>query len=627
MAVCTQNIEKRWIAEEKDKAEQRKMQELQKQLKEERQVMELKQLQQDAGLGKASAARVDWMYEGPAAAAQPSAEEYLLGKEYKETGAAANNDVKELAEAAASKPGSLWLSKTTAANESFRRRTEDPLVAIKLREKAARERILANPMRMQAIRQAVRAALRVRRLHARRWLTPRGIAQARAKQMSKRKAAKKAKKAAKKEKKRMKKEMKAAKRATRAQEGGTDARSTDRRRSRRSRSSSSSSDDDAPRTGRATKASAPAPAPTPAPAPSAAAPRASTRWGNALPSSGATGDVASSGVRDKGRDGSGGNRDGRGSSRDRQGRTERRSSHSRRDDSRGRGRRSRSPRHGQRRGRSRSRSPHGGRPAPSSRGGRDASRSRRRGGSRSRSRSRSPGRRRRDDGRGRGSHSHSHSHSHSRRPRSRSKSRSRSPVRRRRIGDPSPERAPEGSAVDKRPAASQAPAAAPPVFDKRKYGLQRGKLPSGGTGPRRLGPSEEMLAKRMKFKGAYGVRGGVARAPPQAHDSDLELCGQRSKRRSRPAPPRLFCKRRHGARRSPQRSGSASYWKCKPLRMPTTPASLRTREWRRRWTRKTTTTRGRAMWHPTSSSMSPACVAVRVSSLVCLRPYLNAWCV
>ena len=61
--------------------------------------------------------------------------------------------------------------------------------------------------------------------------------------------------------------------------------------------------------------------------------------------------------------------------------------------------------------------------------------------------------------------------------------------------------------------------------------------------------------------------------------------------------------------------------------MAATPASLRTREWRRRWTRKTTTTRGRAMWHPTSSSMSPACVAVRVSSLVCLRPYLNAWCV
>ena len=131
------------------------MLELQKQLKEERQVMELRKLQEDAGLVKKSMGRVDWMYEGPAAADNgPSAEEYLLGKEYK--GEAGSDDVQDLATKVAEKPGSLWLQKTTTANESFRRRTEDPLVAIRLREQAARERILANPLRMQKIRQAVR---------------------------------------------------------------------------------------------------------------------------------------------------------------------------------------------------------------------------------------------------------------------------------------------------------------------------------------------------------------------------------------------------------------------------------------------------------------------------------------
>ena len=46
------NVERVWIAQEKDKAEKKKMEDLQKQIVEERQMAELEQLQVEAGYGK-----------------------------------------------------------------------------------------------------------------------------------------------------------------------------------------------------------------------------------------------------------------------------------------------------------------------------------------------------------------------------------------------------------------------------------------------------------------------------------------------------------------------------------------------------------------------------------------------
>ena len=53
-------------------------------------MMELRTIQQDAGLGKGGGDKVDWMYEGPAAEASEGVvqdpqvtEDYLLGKEFK----------------------------------------------------------------------------------------------------------------------------------------------------------------------------------------------------------------------------------------------------------------------------------------------------------------------------------------------------------------------------------------------------------------------------------------------------------------------------------------------------------------------------------------------------------------
>ena len=63
--------------------EARKVAELQKQIQEERQIQELRELQIRAGNKLSSQERLDWMYEGPAAAAQQTSEEYLLGREFK----------------------------------------------------------------------------------------------------------------------------------------------------------------------------------------------------------------------------------------------------------------------------------------------------------------------------------------------------------------------------------------------------------------------------------------------------------------------------------------------------------------------------------------------------------------
>lgn len=72
---------------------------------------------------------LDWMYEGPAAQATQTSEEYLLGKIYKSK----ENPTNELKEIA-SKPGSLWMNKVSSKNDIFTRLHEDPMLLIKKNE-------------------------------------------------------------------------------------------------------------------------------------------------------------------------------------------------------------------------------------------------------------------------------------------------------------------------------------------------------------------------------------------------------------------------------------------------------------------------------------------------------------
>lgn len=122
-----QNVEKVWLAEQKHEAEEKKLAELRKNLEEERQLQELRQLQAANGNKSAALERVDWLYEGPMAQSGPSAEEYLLGKEYKPE--SADSDLRKLGDA---KYGALANTKSALpANDAFSRLHEDPMMLIR----------------------------------------------------------------------------------------------------------------------------------------------------------------------------------------------------------------------------------------------------------------------------------------------------------------------------------------------------------------------------------------------------------------------------------------------------------------------------------------------------------------
>ncbi|KAG7393830.1 RNA-splicing factor [Phytophthora pseudosyringae] len=148
------NVEKVWIAEQKHAAEEKKVAELRKNIEEERQLQELRQLQAAQGDKSAALERLDWMYEGPSAAREKTAEEFLLGKEYKgedETAAKGDLDL-----STTTKYGSLALSKSALpANDAFQRLNEDPMMLIRKRQQAAREQVLKNPVKMKRIKDEV----------------------------------------------------------------------------------------------------------------------------------------------------------------------------------------------------------------------------------------------------------------------------------------------------------------------------------------------------------------------------------------------------------------------------------------------------------------------------------------
>jgi hypothetical protein len=144
------NIEIVWAAEEKAKAEERRMQALAKEREEERQIEDLRRLQANSGLiSKSGKGRLDWMYSAPMYD-QNQAEEHLLGKEAKMPGE--TNTVKELESKQAA--GSLFLDKKVSdVLEMENRLREDPMMVILREEQSARGLVLKNPLKMKRIRE------------------------------------------------------------------------------------------------------------------------------------------------------------------------------------------------------------------------------------------------------------------------------------------------------------------------------------------------------------------------------------------------------------------------------------------------------------------------------------------
>ncbi|KAI3499053.1 hypothetical protein L1887_34846 [Cichorium endivia] len=146
------NIENVWKAEQKHEAEQRKLDELRKQIHEEREKAEFRQLQEQAGLVPKQE-RLDFLYDSGLASRKDSSEgfktlESLPPKAEAEASTSANK---------ASAPGALFEDKPQSANDAWRKLHSDPLLLIKQREQEALARVKNNPVQMAMIRKSVEA--------------------------------------------------------------------------------------------------------------------------------------------------------------------------------------------------------------------------------------------------------------------------------------------------------------------------------------------------------------------------------------------------------------------------------------------------------------------------------------
>ncbi|XP_038972789.1 pre-mRNA-splicing factor CWC25 homolog isoform X2 [Phoenix dactylifera] len=134
------NVENVWKAEQKHEAEQRKLEELRKQIQEERERSEFRQLQEQAGL-------IPSGWKG-------SSEGFKALQPQPQPPPAA-----PAAEASTSKaavPGALFEDKPQSANDAWRKLHSDPLLLIRQREQVL-ARIKNNPIKMAMIKKSVEA--------------------------------------------------------------------------------------------------------------------------------------------------------------------------------------------------------------------------------------------------------------------------------------------------------------------------------------------------------------------------------------------------------------------------------------------------------------------------------------
>ncbi|KAK4398791.1 Pre-splicing factor CWC25 [Sesamum angolense] len=148
------NIENVWKAEQKHEAEQKKLEELRKQIHEERERAEFRQLQEQAGLVPKQE-RLDFLYDsGLAVGKESSGFKALesLPKTDPETTASTSTSAKQ-----SEAPGALFEDKPQSANDAWRKLHSDPLLLIRQREQEALARVKNNPIQMAMIRKSVQA--------------------------------------------------------------------------------------------------------------------------------------------------------------------------------------------------------------------------------------------------------------------------------------------------------------------------------------------------------------------------------------------------------------------------------------------------------------------------------------
>ncbi|XP_047315364.1 pre-mRNA-splicing factor CWC25 homolog [Impatiens glandulifera] len=148
------NIENVWKAEQKHEAEERKLDEIRKQIQEERERAEFRQLQVQAGLIPQQE-RLEFLYDSGLAVGKNNdgfkALESLPKAEPPTVAAPSSSSQPQPPLA----PGALFEDKPQSANDAWRKLHSDPLLLIRQREQEALAHIKNNPVRMAMIRKSV----------------------------------------------------------------------------------------------------------------------------------------------------------------------------------------------------------------------------------------------------------------------------------------------------------------------------------------------------------------------------------------------------------------------------------------------------------------------------------------
>lgn len=155
------NIENVWKAEQKHEAEERKLDELRKQIHEERERDEFRLLQEQAGLTPRQE-RLEFLYDSGLAVGKTISDGFKALEPHPSADNSASASVSASASASAPSlsnqsavPGALFEDKPQSANDAWRKLHSDPLLMIRQREQEALARIKNNPVKMAMIRKSV----------------------------------------------------------------------------------------------------------------------------------------------------------------------------------------------------------------------------------------------------------------------------------------------------------------------------------------------------------------------------------------------------------------------------------------------------------------------------------------
>ncbi|KAL2475788.1 pre-mRNA-splicing factor CWC25-like protein [Abeliophyllum distichum] len=149
------NIENVWKAEQKHDAEQKKLEELRKQIHEERERSEFRQLQEQAGLVPKQE-RLEFLYDsGLAVGKGGSSFKTLESLPRTDPETTASSSSAASTKQPSSAPGALFEEKPQSANDTWRKLHSDPLLLIRQREQEALARVKNNPVQMAMIRKSV----------------------------------------------------------------------------------------------------------------------------------------------------------------------------------------------------------------------------------------------------------------------------------------------------------------------------------------------------------------------------------------------------------------------------------------------------------------------------------------